>query len=100
MTEIRYVCKDRDEKNIEEATIELNGESNDLLRGLCRIAANLKKKLDLKDGITFEDALLEGIKIVETEKKLGDVMNKKDKKLDELLDLLEKLIDLKDSKDD
>lgn len=108
MTEIRYVCKDTDKKGVLETTLEVKGMSSDLLTGLARIAVRFKKDFELKDGVTFEDALLESIKVAEREEKLNDIINKKDKsyiKTKDLVDLISLIEDAlglgsKDSKKD
>ena len=84
MTKISYECDGK------SATVEVKGNSQDIFKGLCRIAVACKQKMEIKDEKTFEELLLKGMKIAETEKKLDDAMNGFD--LNELLDLLKELL--------
>lgn len=75
------------------ATVKMDGKSTDLFRGICRIAAHAKKKILTKGDKTFEELLLDGIKVAELENELND-LNKDEKNfsVDTLVELLEKLL--------
>lgn len=86
MTKINY----EDDGN--EARIRIEGKSHDLFKALCRIAVKLKEDLKLTGDKTFEELLLDGIKVAELEKVANDISVKDLDDIDKLLDaLIEKL---------
>lgn len=89
MTKISYEEKDN------KATVELYGNSSDIFRGICRIVANAKEKLELKKDAkeSFEELLLKGIKSAEREKKVNELLEDKEDDVDALIKMLEKLLD-------
>ena len=64
------------EANDDEAKIEMSGESIGLFKAACRIVANLKKKIELKDGATFDEVFERGLKEAENELKMKEILKK------------------------
>lgn len=74
--------------------VELEGEAFKLFRGACTVVANLKSQLNYKEGTTDEDfyeLLTEGIKNADRERKLQELMEKRESGEDVLNELLKTL---------
>lgn len=86
MAKINYSEDDK------QAKIEMEGNSVDLLKAVSRIAAHLKAGIKMKNGKTFEEVLLKGIKAAEAENAVKDLMDDKNSDVSKLVNLLEKLL--------
>lgn len=86
MTKISYELKEN------TVCVSLEGRGDELLKGVSRLAADLKRKLDLKEG-EFEKILLQGIKVAEMENKLNENFKGDElERLDELIGMLKDLL--------
>lgn len=76
--------------------IEMRGNSIDLFKGVCRLVANVKKNIELNEGVDFNKMLIEGVENSERELKLQEVIQKHESGedvLSELLDMLKEALD-------
>lgn len=85
MAKISYELKN------DEINVSMEGNGNELFKGVCRLAVNLKNELDLKED-EFEKMLLKGIKMAEMESRLDDTDDALDA-IDKLLGMLKDLLD-------
>lgn len=86
MTKINY------EDDGKTASVKVEGMACDLFKALCRIAVKLKADIKTTGDKTFEELLLDGIKVAELEKVANDLSIEELDDIDKLLDaLIEKL---------
>lgn len=77
--------------------VEMRGESFELFMAVCRLAAQVKETVEIKEGADFYDLLMKGIKNAERELKLVEVAKKKESGEDVLSDLLDMLKEVLDA---